>query len=186
MANHRHRFRYIGHITNGSSVLFRCSCGERRERKPTKAEWKHLKPRSSLTDIDRIHKVAHRFSKLFKVDSTSPSSKWKYKGYDLMVRVRRWAKRQPEGAVRIVSCDDNVFAGALMLFIEHKGESRYMGTTVVVISQFDPPYEFFLYPGHTKALQEALRDIRKQAVPVEKREARHLNRDRKITSAWRL
>lgn len=173
-------------MANGSEIHFRCSCGERRERKPTKAEWKYLKPQSSFKDIGKVHKVAHRFRELFKIEPWGPDAKWKYKGYDLMVRVERWAKRQRPGMVRIVGCDDDVHAGAIMVFIEHKGEGRYMGTSVIVISQFEPPYEFFLYPGHTKALQKALADIRKQAVPVEDRQARSVNRNRKITSSWRL
>lgn len=182
---HRHKFRYCSHVTNGSEIHFICSCGERRERKPTKEEWKHLKPQSSFKDSFKIHKVAHRFRELFKEDP-GPTAKWKYEGYDLMVRVERWAKRQKPTIVRIVRCDDDVHAGAIMVFIEHKGEDRYMGTSVIVISQFETPYEFFLYPWHTKELQGALKDIRKQAVPVEKREARAANRDRKIVAAWRF
>jgi len=177
-SNHRHQFRYSG-CRGTIEVTFRCSCGETKTRRPTKAEIRWLK--DEWAESSRIHRVWHNFVRRFR---EKESGAWKYTdNADLQERVEKWAERYPKD-VRIVGCDDSYFSTSLLVLVEHQTAKSYMGTTVVFLSQCsgDPPAEFFLYPGHTQALLEALKDVRSKARLIE----RGRTKRRRDLSHWRF
>ena len=124
----------------------------------SRAEWN--KRKREWHEIDRIHNVWHSFQRRFCKDGPSGNDDWKYRGYDLMKRVKTWAKKYPDD-VTITGCDDAVFAGSDLVLIEHRSDKLYMGTSVVYIPQCtsENPIQFFLYPGHRFALIAALRRL---------------------------
>lgn len=146
----------------------RCDkCGDRQDRAATAKE--RLKYHKYRLECDRhskaIHKLWHKFMDEF-IDFDQPIEKrWKYRGYDMMERVAKFAKKHPE--VKITGCDDSYHAGSDIVLVPHidslakDKRDRYWGTTVIVIPQCDGQYpcEFFLYPGHKKDLLKALRDL---------------------------
>lgn len=106
------------------------------------------------TPDNDVHLVWHRFQDKFK-----PKGEWKWSGYVLMDKIQRWAKRYPT-EVQVTSCDDDIYAGSLLVLIEHRSTSDYFGTTILFISQFEaPPAILFLYPDHRKYLLSALKAL---------------------------
>jgi len=76
-------------------------------------------------------------------------------GYDVMVRIERFIKRAcPE--IKIVHCDDSVYAGSDILLIPHPKH----GITMMFIPQCtDVQNQFFLYRSHHKKLMKALKEM---------------------------
>ena len=147
----------------------RCSkCNERRTVKLTKEEQR--KEKKQLREMlfpkpeHNVHRVYHRFCRIFGDGLTIP---WKYKGYEMMKRVQRWAKYYPDD-VQILRCDDNHYCGSDLILIKHKSKGsadkppQYHGITVVYIPQCsgEDPVEFFLYPDHQIELEKALKASR--------------------------
>lgn len=166
MTKHRHRF-YVSSWCGGN-VTFRCRCGEERERKMDREELRRFREHMySPKPKDNVHRVVHDFYHRFK----NKDETWKYRGYDFMERVERWAKKYP-GDVRVVGCDDGFFSSSCLVLIEGRAENAYMGTTVIYIPQCtgEPPTEFFLYPGHRGGLIAALQEIGREAEPRQKRQ----------------
>lgn len=128
-------------------LSFRCSCGLTKEREPTKQEHKKIDThwRKENARSGALHKVYHSFVKKFKTEN-----RWKKSGYDLMTSVEKWAETHP--SVTVSGCDDNLFAGAILVFIPHESKDEYFGTTVVYLCQFGEPTEFFLYPCHVEGI----------------------------------
>lgn len=163
---HRHKFRVAG--WQGDEVEFRCSCGERRQRKMDRAELRRHRGEWDRPNPDcNVHRVWHDFQRRF----LTRADKWRWSGYALMTRVERWARQYPDD-VRIASVDDDAFAGSYLVLVEHRARDQYMGTTAVLIPQCtgEPPARFFLYPHHLFGLARALRAIRRAAAPLERRE----------------
>lgn len=130
-------------------------CKEGRDRPATKEEAKEAKKKFKelMVEAKALHRVWHDFCKRF-----IPDQKWKYIGYDLMVKVNRWARKYPQD-VKITRCDDNVHAGSDIVYINHRVDNKkWFGTTVVVIPQCtgEEPMRFFLYPQHHKEMVKAL------------------------------
>lgn len=171
----KHKFYF--NYRRGKTLGFRCiDCFETVERTASAKELRTL-DRSNVRDV---HKVYHRFLKRF-MDGHS----FKLKGYQLSDAVERWAARQPEGMVRIASCDDDHFTTSILVFIQHQTADEYMGTTVVYIPQNGDPATFFMYSGHLKELQDTLQAIRITAKPIQ---LRHMKLDRQLRreiNKWR-
>lgn len=76
-------------------------------------------------------------------------------GYDVMVKVENYIKRScPE--IRIVHCDDAIYAGSIILLIPHPTH----GISVMYIPQLTGiQNHFFLYGGHYKMLLEELKKM---------------------------
>jgi hypothetical protein len=115
---------------------------------------------------ENVHLIWHRFVKAFMKDKLKPGTsveEFKYTGYDLMKRVERWAKHYPT-QVFVSRCDDAIFAGSLLVCIEHASKNSYHGTSVLYIPQCtgEPPIIFFLYPGHRKELMGVLKKLGKK------------------------
>jgi hypothetical protein len=108
---------------------------------------------------DNIHKVWHSFSRKFMNPDLGVN--FTLEGYDLMVAVKKWAKKYPKD-VEIVGCDDNSFMCSYIVLIQHKDGQHFMGTTMVTISQNgDTPAVMFLYPSHAGDLIDALKKGKK-------------------------
>jgi hypothetical protein len=113
-------------------------------------------------EIGDVHKCYHEFLRRFC--EKDDDAVFKYKGYDLMQRVERWAKRWSHD-VQLVHCDDDYHAGSLLVLIQHQQPHDYMGCTVVFIPQCtgEAPIRFFLYNDDRDSLIKALDVVRKQA-----------------------
>ncbi|MDP3771072.1 MAG: hypothetical protein Q8R16_02120 [bacterium] len=182
---HRHSWRHAG-TTGGSKrpiILKRCRCGERRERNANAAEAAVLRQQQQRDEqrMREMFRPSREFDRRFR---TKDGSKWRYTGYDLMVRVERWAKRHPD-RVKIVGCDDNHHASSILCVIERSTAAYWMGLDVVVIPQHGgTPQEFFLYPNAADALETMLRASRRKRLPIERlQRARTRNDARDLRSA---
>ena len=136
-----------------------------------------------IGDVKSSHSIYHKFSKFitnaygkdlygewqfmeFK-DQKGKITKLRYRGfnetelsrrlvgYDVMVRVRNYINKYlPE--VKIVSCDDDSYAGSMILLIPHPRH----GITIIYIPQLSRSQnQFFLYQEHYKQLMKALREL---------------------------
>ena len=161
----KHRFKINGwQLGKGPRIWEHCSrCQESRERPATKAEAKRLwaRHRESERRCKEWNRLCRKFMKKFGCSGDS-SNPFKYKGYELMKRVERFAQKNP--TIRIASVDDSYFSGSMIVFIPHECKEEYWGTTAVLIPQCsgEPPTEFFLYPGHVRGLIEVLEGLDKQ------------------------
>lgn len=167
----------LGNYTTKGLVLgFQCTrCNERVERKATPGERKfHAEWNSSIFKPLPIHKVWHEFMRKFMPENKKTRQReWlDIPSIALMDRIEKWAEKYPKD-VFCLSVDDSHFTSSLLVLVDHKTEDKYMGTSVVMISQCSgaPPAEFFLYPGHRDGLIAALVGIRAAARPVLKRES---------------
>ena len=110
-----------------------------------------------------VHFVWHRFCKYFedsKSDEFPPPYKWK--GYALMCKIRKFVKKYPQD-IRILRCDDDYHAGSILVTILHRSKYDFMGTTVIFVPQCtgESPIRFFLYPGHDTDMIKELTRITK-------------------------
>lgn len=76
----------------------------------------------------------------------------------LVETMNRHLQRYPQDVFH-AWCDDEYFSHSSLYFILHRDRTRFMGTSVLFISQCDDqaPATFFLYPSHVRSLQNALR-----------------------------
>jgi len=155
-----HEFKpsaYSGSWKKGT-IWEKCSkCGkENNERPMTKKELK--KWVKMCKEQDRKCK---EWNKLWHTFSNKLSSPFKYKGYDLMERVERFAKKHP--TVKIAHVDDSYFSSSYIAFFPHECKDEYWGTTALLIPQCsgEPATAFFLYPGHVDGLIKVLQEIQK-------------------------
>lgn len=167
---------------SGSSMkisYYKCKCGYKSERTPTKKEIESFKSMFKTTPRTNIHRVYHDFQhKFFAKIEKKPviigkkkmkifDLKWKWTGYDLMAKVEKWATKYKDD-VTIVRCDDDSHAGSILALIQHRKQhdGMYMGTTAVFIPQCtgEDPTRFFLYPGHHDNLIKALKDIKSRNI----------------------
>lgn len=131
-------------------------------------------------DANKQHRVWHKFSNWISktygkdlwgkevvnviTDEKGKKHKIKYKnfnelelsrrlvGYKVMCRIKNYVRRYcPE--IKIVHCDDSVYAGSDILLIPHPEH----GITMIFIPQCtNVQNEFFLYYGHYKNLMKEL------------------------------
>jgi hypothetical protein len=145
----------------GDEIFFICpKCDSSLVRKITKKE------RALINRYDKsrleVHKISHDFQKKFKKhDESTGRCGFKWKGWQLMEKVRKWAKKYP--SVMIVRCDDDYFAGSDLVLIPHENDYSYMGTSVNYIPQCtgEEAITFFLYPHHRHGLAGALAVLKK-------------------------
>ena len=192
----KHRHKFVVAWYESRLIIFRCPCGETRQREITKKELDHLKKDGTFTinvphKFD-VHYVWYKFVKAFKKevniqwneyttkDKNGKDKKvrfrtsnlvYKWSGFELAKRIEKWAKKWPND-IKIVRCDDAYHAGSDLVLIEHKAPVNYMGTTVLYIPQCtgEQPIEFFLYPCHREELVKALNHIGKKAELAQKSE----------------
>ncbi len=171
----KHKFKFVGR-RGRFEFYFRCRCGARRTRVPTKAEavWCSARDREAKLDAKRgahIHTLFHRFQSKFWDES---AHQYKLRGYKFMVAVEQFARHNL--SVVLCQCDDSAHTGSLIVLIPHETEDEYWGTTVVTIPQHDEPSEMFLYPHHLKGVLSALTGL---AVRTEQK-----NKPRRKKHVW--
>jgi hypothetical protein len=131
-----------------------------------------------MKEVDSIHKVWHALTKHlakwyyalnlgWKNDLTPSKRKYKevdfskVKGYQAMKRMDLFIRAHPE--IIEVSCDDHHFSSSSLYLIPHETKKKFMGTSVLYISQNAPEQNvFFLYPSHLDGLIEELQKIQKR------------------------
>lgn len=116
-------------------------------------------------DGKHVHSVWHDFQDKFYKDHRE----LKYRGWDLIEKIRVWAKDYPDD-VKMVTVDDNAHATSILCLIEHKTECDYMGTTVIYAGQCGDAVEFFLYPENTNELISVLTALKRAARPIQQAE----------------
>lgn len=139
-------------------VQVHCRCGELRERSATRQE--RAAHARMWHESKSMHRLYHAFIDKFQVRLKGKPDAWRWSGYAMSERVYDWARHRKQ--VRIVGCDDSVFAGSDLVFIPHALKDSYMGTSVIYIPQCtdEQPIEFFLYPSHHEALLRVLKAIK--------------------------
>ena len=114
---------------------------------------------ASIASTQRMHALGHKFFRAFKNKDTPPT--WKWTGYELADRIDKFAEKHKE--IQITGCDDSYYSSSSIVFVPHYDAklNYYWGTTVIIVTQNDgqPPCEFFLYPGHSKAFENLLHNI---------------------------
>jgi len=153
LKEHKHRWKLV-YTVGFDTIGFECFCKEKMERKATPAEEKRIRADHARREKEsaRMHKVNWDFDQNFKDEKG-----WKYKSYDLMTRVRKWAQKWPKDVI-VCRIDDSVNANSDIVFVLHRIGQRLWGTTCYTITQCDgqPPNEWFMYPGHRAGIQKAL------------------------------
>lgn len=151
MKKHHHRFETLG--SRPGIVVESCACGEKRERTMTSAE--RRREQRIQAETDRMHRVYKEFRTEFRAE---PGGRWNWTGYELMERIEEWAKKHPRD-VLVMGIDDGTFSSSTLAFILHRDGGRLWGTSVVGVTQNDgqPPFEYFMYPGHAHVILLALR-----------------------------
>jgi hypothetical protein len=158
--DHKHKLQKAW--TRGYDLIgFTCkNCAYQIERKATPFEKKRIKADHMRSDARSaaMHKVNWEFGKKFM----NKDGKWKYKSYDLMTRVRKWAEKHPKDVI-VCRIDDSYNAGSDLVFVLHRIGRTLWGTTCYTITQCDgqPPNEWFMYPSHRKGIQKALAEMAK-------------------------
>lgn len=110
--------------------------------------------------------VLHEFGLRFKNQDGS----WKYRGYDLMQRIERWAKRYPD-RVHLAETDDSHHMSSFLCIIECATKDKWMGLTVYSIPQNGVELdEFFLYPCDHTPLVKLLKELERKARRTKQRE----------------
>lgn len=173
----RHQHKWEIRSYSGMSPPFvweRCTvsdCNRERRRKTKGAEAQRIKKyiRMSYRETTALHRVFHDFCRTF-LDEKREGSPWKYRGYALMKKIERWARKYPD-FVRITGTDDSHHMNSLLCIIEHRTTRRWMGLTVILVPQNgEEPGEFFLYPEDQDALMLALISLMEKRQKIKARE----------------
>lgn len=184
------RCRYA-HSRGCAFIGFRCTakkCDYKVELPASAPERRFLQAEHDemLRSASAIHEVSHAFDRKFqKVVKAGKPFKlrglkkplqptkvlWRWKGYELMCRIEKYAEKHPE--LEVVTVDDDHFASSLLVLLPHhdKKTGSYFGTSVIYVPQCtgEDPIRFFLYPGHAHGLLGALGKLRKTYKGVVKR-----------------
>lgn len=168
MKKHKHKFKLAS--LSVQELFFYCSCGKTFRRETTKHEKKLL-----TTKYDRFkgigkkatdaHYVWHKFSKEFYAEKLG------WERDRLLDNAEKWARKYPEH-IRVVHVDDSMYSSSILILIEHKTKEEYHGTTVMFVPQCggEAPAVMFLYPEHCLHLMAALKEIKRQAMPIQRLE----------------
>jgi hypothetical protein len=109
-----------------------------------------------LWNIGDIHGLWHEFKEKFLIiTKESDDYKFRLAGYKLMKGVDQWARKHSE--VKIVLCDDKVYATSYMVLVPHCTKTKWHGITCVSIPQLaGDPSIMFWYPRNTELLVKAI------------------------------
>lgn len=147
---HKHNYKLL--MYSGVEGTFSCTkCKHKVTRKFTKAERRLIVAEWNKEEkrITKLHTVSHRWQALEK----RYVEKKMY--YQLMDAAEKFAKKYAADT-RLTRIDDNMFMGANLLFIYHRAGDYFMGTSVVVLTQTEKPFHYFMYPGDVREALEAL------------------------------
>lgn len=153
---HKHRFRIDSY--NHKTIWMSCRCGERKERPPYPAELRQMNHDEArhARESKEMHTPFWDFKKTFLKEGYH----WRWSGYPLMTRIRKWANRYPK-RVSILGIDDDAHASSNLVCITHRVGKRLWGVTFVTVTQCDgqKPVIFFMYPEHLKAAAKFLSQV---------------------------
>jgi hypothetical protein len=134
-----------------------------------------------MIEANKAHKVWHKFSNwIIKTFGEDLHGEWQYlevrgtkkrfkyrsfdeaelnrrlTGYEVMCKIERYVNRYcPE--IKILRCDDQVYAGSYILLIPHPGH----GITIMFVPQCTTiQNQFFLYEDHYKELIKSLKEMK--------------------------
>lgn len=137
------------------TVILRCNkCSEKEERPATEKEEADNRESNRLSA--QLHKPFHEIVKATEDLSSC----------EAMDKFAEFKEKYPEH-VHIARIDDDHHCGSDLVFIEHRSEAYYWGTSVVVIPQCtgEAPLRFFMYPGHMQNVLEAFAAIQRHGTP---------------------
>lgn len=110
-------------------------------------------------ELDEGHKIWFSFCKKFGMEATG----WKYKGWDFIKRVEKWAKKYPD--VQIVMCDDYCATSSRIVIIPHNGYKKHLGSTIIFIPQNGRPAVDIGLNCHRVELINALKSVNRDRLP---------------------
>lgn len=154
MKTHRHLWEITGTFTKDEKIVLyeKCPCGVVRERKPTKKEKAIVAMREDCNNemyrtyinmMMGINGAITRDSALDVIDNT--------------------AEKHPDDVI-VVNVDDDATTGGKLVFVDHKKESSYFGTSFVFLP-FHPaekPTQFFMYPQTVRKMKVAFAYLTKK------------------------
>jgi len=154
MKTHRHLWELTGTFTTEEQIILyeKCPCGVERERKPTKKEKAIIAMRENCNDgmyktyIDMMMGIGSAITR----DSA-------------LEVVNHTAEDHPDEVI-VVNVDDDAMTGGKLVFVDHKKESSYFGTSFVFLP-FHPaekPTQFFMYPKTAKKMRGAFASLVKK------------------------
>jgi len=160
LTNDECNHKFSGFARRGSGentlVIERCKyCGEQRER-PAKDESEYF-----ILDTG-IHDTWRAFVNAIAPELVESGGPVQVRGYEKMEEADAFAEKHPD-KIHVVPVDDSWFSSSSLYLVDHHNEKEFMGTSVVYIPQNGGDgAEFFLYPGHRRALMDALALIDKK------------------------
>lgn len=172
---HQHQWEirsYSG--VNPPFIWERCvvsDCDRERRRKTKGREARRIMQYIRIRDreVAAKHRIWYDFCRTF-LDEKREGSPWKYRGYALMKKIERWARRYPD-FVRITHTDDSQHMNSLLCLIEHRTARTWMGLTVISVPQNgEEPGQFFLYPEDQDELMLALISLMGKRQKIKERE----------------
>lgn len=154
---------------NLANVSFRCKkCLAVFEREMSKEERSfYTSNYDDFSKPDSMNNIWFDFNKRFRPvpkNSYAIHGKWKFIGYDLMKRVRKWAKKYPEH-VNVLLCSDSYFSTSDLVLIQIRTEDKYGALHVIFIPQCsgESPIEFVLTEFSCDRLIKTLTALSKTA-----------------------
>lgn len=149
----RHRHRFFGWTGQGMrTMMYRCRCGHEVTREMTDEEFAEFSA-TKKRDDKKAAQLHVLWSKLRK-QIINDQDRFKYRGFELMTRLRRFASKNPR--VKIVHTDDDVHASSLLALVPHENSQEYWGTTMVTAPQFGEPTILFFYPENAQEMADAM------------------------------
>ncbi len=175
MSRHRHRYQ-VGMWRGGDvpMVGYRCQnadCPDKTFERPMDPEERarFMKKLGYAEPAQDVHHTWHELAALLP-DGWQNETTQEGKAAIMKV-VEDYATSHPDH-VYLSGVDDTYFTSSDLVLVTHEAEGRFMGTTVILVTQCDgqPPAQFFLYPGHADGLMQNLAHIKvreaKQKVPM--------------------
>lgn len=107
-----------------------------------------------MNDSDITHKIWHKFDD-WLTETFGGNYNSKLIGYDAQCKIEKYAKDNP--AIRILYCDDDVFASSILVLIPHPT----MGISIMFVPQCTNVQNmFFLYDKHYSELIRVLSEMK--------------------------
>jgi hypothetical protein len=135
----------------------------------TRKRRKKIEEYGAIFDTGDIHGIWNEFVRKFMVYKNWDPYKIKFKwnGYKLMKKVRKWSKKYPND-IKIVTCDDAIYTSSCMVLIAHRTTTYWHGITCISIPQLTgKPNIMFWYDKHTKNLSVAVAELEDSVPNVE-------------------
>lgn len=136
-------------------VIDRCDHCRVEQKRPATEEEKAEDEKKAILG-SQIHTQWHEVSRMMGDES----------GYPLLNIIDEIADKFPDH-VHVASVDDGHHCGSSIMFVEHRSDEYYWGTSAVVVPQCtgEEPLQFFMYPGHMQSVLQCLAEIQRHDLP---------------------